>query len=129
MAAPTAETVVIDLSFGLGSVPGDEDIPVQYIEQTATANRLVKIPYKLAASDTDHQVDLTTILDSIVAIVVIDRSNIGVNVGKAAGAGKWSVSANRFMLMTHTTPIILYLDNPDSSNASYGEVVVIGSSS
>lgn len=127
MAVPTALDVILQLTAGLGTFGSSENIALNY-NSSDTANRLLRIPYEIAASGTDTSVNLGTYLDSLKFVIVVDKSNIGVKVGKASGAGKFTVGANKFMVITETSTFTVYLDNPDGSNATYGEIIAIGSS-
>jgi hypothetical protein len=126
MAVPTAEDVILALALGLNTTPGEENYAINYTS-SETCNRLMRIPYELAAGATDQAFALTG-LDSLLWYAVIDLSNIGVNVGKAAGAGKLVIRAGQFFLAAVATPLTVYLDNPDGSNISYGEIIALGSS-
>jgi hypothetical protein len=125
MAVPTAEDVILALAIGLNTTPGEENYAFNYTS-SETANRIMRIPYKLAPSATDQSHTLTG-FDYLLWYAVVDLSDIGINVGQASGAGKNVIRAGQFILVAVATPPTLYLDNPSITDYSYGEIIAIGS--
>lgn len=134
MATPSVEDIILQITAGWNSNPGEEQIGLRYTG-AETCNRFFSIPYKIAADDTDALIDLTDSvygLASIKWVIIVDTSGVGVKVGKASGAGKFNVRATtgnpNFMVIAESSPFTLYLDNLSADDDTYGQVLVFGSS-
>lgn len=128
MATPSVEDIIFQLTAGWNSNPGERQTLFTYAD-TDTCNRVMRIPYELAGAATDTSVNIGTYFDTIDWVLVVDHSNIGMKVGKASGAGKFTVAAGRFMVIAESATFTVYLDNLSASDKSFGEIIVFGSSS
>jgi len=133
MAVPTAEQLNVRLAVSYGSTLGSERPLLDYTEPDATeVTQGNVISKELAAGATDQTVDLSTYVDTLHAITIEDRSNIGLKVGLAAGGTKFRIAANGAMCIrwnSSVAPPTLYLDNESGASKCFLQIGIAGSSS
>ena len=128
MATPSVQNILMQLAAGWNTNPGSEINACRY-KSSDTCNRPpMVIPFEIAAAGTDQSYALSG-LDSLKYVIVIDDSNIGLKVGKASGAGKFTVQAGKFMVITESATFTLYLDNLSASDKCFGRIIAFGSNS
>lgn len=130
MATPTTTTFIIEAFLGRGSATN----PKELFEKNSVSTsgfQYVSVPKELAASATDQTVDLSTFVDTATWIVVEDRNNTGVLVGRTSGtSARLSVAANGFLMYHNAaaTPPTLYFDNSSASEKAFVLIHILGTS-